>query len=112
MLKIPCEANPEMWFAETSELMQEAKQACDFCPVRAECAELGETEEFGIWGGLDPEDRRAIQRERAIKREAHLAAQVRLMTSQGMSISAMSRQLGIPRTTLAVRVRRLTALAA
>lgn len=30
---------------------------CEACPVRAQCAEAGRNEEFGIWGGTLPEER-------------------------------------------------------
>lgn len=40
----------------------DAKLICDFCPVKALCAEYATLakEEWGIWGGLTPADRRAI----------------------------------------------------
>lgn len=108
----PCEANPDFWFSEISTEVHQAKEACGFCPVRAECAELGEDEEFGVWGGLAPGDRRAAKRLRVVNIEQRLNAQVKAMMTEGMSISAMARQLAIPRKTLADRLRRMTTLAA
>jgi DNA-binding NtrC family response regulator len=108
----PCEGNPESWFSEIASEIEEAKQACGFCPVREECAELGEDEEFGVWGGQSPEDRRAAKRFRVIMLEEMNNAHIRRMHREGVSISAMARELSIPRKTLADRLRRLTDIAA
>ena len=34
------------------------KFVCEHCPVIRECAEAGWEEEFGLWGGMTPKDRR------------------------------------------------------
>lgn len=43
---------------------QAAKSTCDECPVRAECLDVALTsgERFGIWGGLDPDERLALRK--------------------------------------------------
>lgn len=56
--------DPELWFPVGSAgpaLAQaaQAKAICAGCPVRAQCAALGEGMEFGIFGGLGPDERRA-----------------------------------------------------
>jgi AraC-like DNA-binding protein len=107
-----CEGNPDFWFSENPNEIEHAKQACGFCPVRAECSELGEDEEFGVWGGESPEDRRAAKRFRLILVEEWTTSKINHMHDQGMSISAMARELNIPRKTLADRLRRMTGLAA
>jgi AraC-like DNA-binding protein len=107
-----CEADPDVWFSETAENIAQAKEACGFCPVRAECAELGKNEEFGIWGGMTPEDRRSAQRFLLILLEEQSNARIRQMHAEGTSISAMARELSMPRKTLADRLRRMTGLAA
>jgi transcriptional regulator of acetoin/glycerol metabolism len=107
-----CEGDPDLWFSEKAEDIAQAKEACGFCPVRAECAELGEDEEFGVWGGMTPEDRRSRQRFLVILVEEQNNAHIRRMQAEGASISAMARELGMPRKTLADRLRRLTSLAA
>jgi hypothetical protein len=45
----------------------EAKIICSFCPVKQLCADYAilANEEFGVWGGLDPAERRAISSSRA-----------------------------------------------
>jgi WhiB family redox-sensing transcriptional regulator len=42
----------------------EAKQVCGQCPVKAECLAyaLDSREAYGIWGGLDPDERRDLRR--------------------------------------------------
>jgi hypothetical protein len=35
------------------------KMLCEHCPVRAECKEVGKDEEWGLWGGLTPAERKA-----------------------------------------------------
>lgn len=35
-----------------------ARELCGRCPVVAECAEVGQAEDYGIWGGLSPGQRR------------------------------------------------------
>jgi transcriptional regulator of acetoin/glycerol metabolism len=107
-----CEADPDLFFSEKAEDVAQAKEACGFCPVRAECAELGKDEEFGVWGGMTPEDRRSAQRFLVILVEEQNNARIRRMHREGTSISAMARELSIPRKTLADRLRRMTGLAA
>ncbi|MFF0481090.1 WhiB family transcriptional regulator [Streptomyces sp. NPDC004435] len=108
----PCETDPEVWFSMKAEDVQAAKDACSFCPVREECAEMGRNEEFGIWGGLTPAELRAAARFRVVLLEELTNARIRRMHGQGLSISEMSRQLGLPRKTLADRLKRLLNLAA
>lgn len=35
------------------------KMLCEHCPVREECDEAGYGEDFGLWGGRTPAERRA-----------------------------------------------------
>lgn len=46
--------------------IQRAKAVCAACPVRAECLAFAlEThQDYGIWGGCDDDERRALRRER------------------------------------------------
>lgn len=53
-----------------------AKKVCATCPVRLECLEFAITtnQEYGVWGGHDEEERRAIRRQwRAQQRAARKA---------------------------------------
>lgn len=65
------EIDPEVWFPErggnskyrTPEALH-AKQLCKACPAMQECRDyaLKYTGLYGIWGGLDPSERRDIQK--------------------------------------------------
>lgn len=51
--------NPEVWFDLTSgQPTHEAAATCARCPVRPECGEAGRDEEYGVWGGMTPVERR------------------------------------------------------
>ena len=43
----------------------QAKQVCAECPIKTECLEyaLRNFEEFGVWGGLTPKQRRPLRRD-------------------------------------------------
>lgn len=107
-----CVSDPDKWFSEAEEAVTEAKLACERCPVQRQCADLGEDEEAGIWGGMTPEDRRVAKRFRFLVAEEVMNRRIREMQADGASISAIARELDVPRKTLADRVRRLTGLAA
>ena len=52
--QLPCRReNPELFFAETPQDVEIAKQLCLDCPVRAEClaGALERREPWGVWGG-------------------------------------------------------------
>jgi WhiB family redox-sensing transcriptional regulator len=46
------------------EQNQQAKSICSGCPVRIACLRfaLSTNQQFGIWGGLDEEERRDVRR--------------------------------------------------
>ncbi|RYV50448.1 WhiB family transcriptional regulator [Pengzhenrongella frigida] len=51
---IPCKTgDPELWFAEQSAQVEQAKLLCRGCPLRAGCLEgaLERAEPWGVWGG-------------------------------------------------------------
>lgn len=50
------------FFAATSDT---ARRVCAACPVVAECAEAGQDERHGVWGGLSEDDRRKARRNAA-----------------------------------------------
>jgi len=63
--ELPCENYPESFYPEGGEIKrreetQIAKSLCQTCPIIEECRmyALEAKEEYGIWGGLDPEERR------------------------------------------------------
>lgn len=61
------QTDPEAFFPERGGSTRDAKRICMACEVRVECLEyaLGNGEQFGVWGGLSPLERRRFSRERA-----------------------------------------------
>lgn len=50
--------------------VEEAKKVCARCTVREECLEwaLGAGQDYGVWGGLSEDERRALKRRNARSR--------------------------------------------
>ncbi len=111
-MTLECEKTPDKFFSEAPALIEEAKSQCNGCPVREECAELGENAEYGVWGGMTPDEIRRANRFRVMVREELINSRIRRMHAANVPISAMVRELSIPRKTLADRLRKLTTLAA
>jgi WhiB family redox-sensing transcriptional regulator len=57
--------DPALFYPGRGETSKEAKAVCDGCVVRADCAEFGLHERFGVWGGLSERERRRIRARRA-----------------------------------------------
>lgn len=60
----PCEeGDPEAWWP-AGRGSPEAVAGCEVCPARAECLTyaLAADEREGLWGGLMPDERRAMRR--------------------------------------------------
>jgi WhiB family transcriptional regulator, redox-sensing transcriptional regulator len=75
------DADAEMFFPIGSsgaalEEMAAAKAVCGCCPVQDECLSFAVTtnQEYGIWGGLDEEQRREVRR--TWRREIRLQARL------------------------------------
>jgi len=58
------QVDPEVWFPELGGSVKSAKRICNRCPVRPQCLDqaLERDEEFGVWGGMSPRDRRSLKR--------------------------------------------------
>ncbi len=60
--------DPEQWFpvgntGPAYEQTERAKAACRTCPVKDECLSWALSHaEFGVWGGMSEEERRAVKR--------------------------------------------------
>lgn len=51
--RLPCQSDPELWFAERPEALEHAKRRCLGCPVRTLCLDgaTSRRERWGVWGG-------------------------------------------------------------
>ncbi|GGM42064.1 hypothetical protein GCM10012275_11280 [Longimycelium tulufanense] len=66
-LALPCRVNdPDLWFAEAPAQLEQAKQLCASCPVKARClaGALARREPWGVWGGEIFERGNVIARKR------------------------------------------------
>ena len=55
--------DPEEFFPSNGAPATEARRICSACAVRSECLEYATAaDEFGIWGGLDQQERRNLRR--------------------------------------------------
>jgi len=69
-ITIGCGNAPDLWFTGSDGLkesyvqLREIMAICDACPVKNLCAEyaIEQKEEFGIWGGTTPLQRRILAR--------------------------------------------------
>jgi WhiB family redox-sensing transcriptional regulator len=59
-------AGPDMFFQLKGGSNLPAKAVCATCPVRQECLDyaVGQPEQWGVWGGMDRNERRAYARTR------------------------------------------------
>jgi hypothetical protein len=56
-------ADPEAFFPSHGDPGAEARQVCSACAVRSACLDYATAaDEFGIWGGLDQQERRNLKR--------------------------------------------------
>ena len=60
-LEAPCSGQGDLMF--DTEREAEAKAVCRDCPFRKECLILAleNQEEFGVWGGYSPSDRKDME---------------------------------------------------
>lgn len=69
--------DPELWFAEGDDVVsratrEAAKKVCQRCPASSPCltAALERKEPVGVWGGLDPDERRELTLLPAVRAKA------------------------------------------
>lgn len=96
-----CGADPDAWFSDDPLDKLEAKAACLRCPFRRECQEYGESQSFGIYGGIDQGERNAFvsvdmreDRDGDAMR-ARRAAAIELRRTEGLSPRKIAARLGI-----------------
>ena len=76
--QLPCNRDPDLWFAESPADLERAKALCADCPIRRQClAEaLDRAEPWGVWGGeiLDRGSILSYKRPRGRPRKDEVAA--------------------------------------
>lgn len=60
--------DPDKWFpigtaGPAQRQAEEAKAICRRCPVRDACLDAGMDADYGIWGGYDEDERKALRRQ-------------------------------------------------
>jgi WhiB family redox-sensing transcriptional regulator len=58
------QTDPDIFFSDSAGQIEQAKELCGQCPVQQECLaySLQTQEAFGVWGGLDRDERRRLLR--------------------------------------------------
>ena len=73
---------PDDFFPSNGDPGTEARRICGTCAVRSDCLKYAtEADEFGIWGGLDQQERRNLKRKQRRRMEA--AAQTQDNQAEG-----------------------------
>lgn len=58
------DVDPELfWPVSKNDPAAEAKTVCARCPVLAECARYGMTQDEGVWGGMTEDERHTLRRQ-------------------------------------------------
>jgi WhiB family redox-sensing transcriptional regulator len=73
------QVDPEIFFPTTAEGSRIAKTICAHCDVQAQCLvyALENDERFGVWGGMNAEDRRENRSVVAQKKRAATSGNTR-----------------------------------
>ncbi|MFD6356682.1 WhiB family transcriptional regulator [Nocardia tengchongensis] len=63
---------PDAFYPDKGESTEPAKQICQRCAVTRECLNyaLDNEEQFGVWGGTSPRERRMMRRRTALTNAA------------------------------------------
>lgn len=58
------QADPYLFYSDSPNAIAQAKAICRRCPVRSECLAhaIKTREDYGVWGGLDRDERRRLKR--------------------------------------------------
>jgi hypothetical protein len=71
--QLPCSNYPDAFFYDDETQSrgkrwnyQIAKELCSLCPIRVQCLDyaLAADEDYGVWGGLSPVERRQLKRKK------------------------------------------------
>lgn len=66
------QTDPDLFHPEPGQTSTTAKRVCMACPARQQCLEHAVThgENVGVWGGMTPNQRKAIRRARDARKVA------------------------------------------
>lgn len=79
--------DPEVFFPSHGDPGTKAREICTACAVREQCLDYAvEADEFGIWGGLDQQERRNLRKRRQRRQKA--AARSNMGTATGTTGAA------------------------
>lgn len=95
--------DPDLFFPDGPGLdAQVAREICSDCPVRGDCLDyaIDHGERFGIWGGLNDPERRAVRRRSLTTASDDRRRQVIAMAADGIARTDIARELGISRRTV------------
>lgn len=94
--------DPKIFDGETFADIQVAKRICRGCTVQQLCLEYAlQTEEYGIWGGATPEERRALLGTGPIvtPEDRSLVNQLQLELKSNIPIQILSEKYGVSERT-------------
>lgn len=62
-ISTPCHSDPDKWFSDSKKKQRQAKEVCAACPLQQACLReaLVEDEDWGVWGGLNTEERAELK---------------------------------------------------
>lgn len=74
-----------------------AKAICSGCLVRSKCLDeaLSRNESFGVWGGLDPDERRSMKRQKQNRVNRQKQRDARAAQKQGPALSDLAKASGL-----------------
>lgn len=93
----PCvtSSDPDLWFSDRPSLQAKAKRLCAVCPVVAACAKLGESAEFGIFGGKTARERRGLAQVARQESKDERNAEIVRQRLAGASWAAIAARMGM-----------------
>lgn len=74
--------------AAARQQVEEAKEVCEWCPVRRECLDwaLEARQDFGVWGGMSERERRVLHRRKAKAYGAHQVSAVDQIVTERLDL--------------------------
>lgn len=111
---LPCKSDPDLFFPDHGANLNDiskktlnqwaaAKLVCRRCPFTMECAAEGLGETDGVWGGLDPLERRTLRHANAVRiralegeeKQAYALKAYRFQKERSLGIREIGRLLGV-----------------